>query len=92
MWEFSREQAHIPAEQSASQPYPWLSFADADPRRPRHHFRPAPQGPGPPVGLTCVQGVAAIAENAQLERFPADDQARASSESAHADRSCHPRS
>jgi ribonuclease P protein component len=52
MWEFSREQAHVPAEQSAAQPYPWFSSADADPRRPRGHFGAASQGPQSPVRLT----------------------------------------
>jgi ribonuclease P protein component len=52
MWEFSREQAHVPAEQSTAQPYPWFSSADADPRRPRRHFGPASQGPQSPVRLT----------------------------------------
>jgi hypothetical protein len=41
MWEFSREQAHLPAEQSATQPYPWFPSADADPRRSRDYLGPA---------------------------------------------------
>ena len=52
MWEFSREQAHVPAEQSAAQPYPWFSSADADPRWSRRHFGAASQGPQSPVRLT----------------------------------------
>jgi hypothetical protein len=53
-WESSREQAHIPAQQSAPQPYPRLSSADADACRARHYFRPASQGPRPSVRLTAV--------------------------------------
>jgi len=41
MWELSRDQAHVPAEQSASQPYPWFPSADADPRGPGYPFGPA---------------------------------------------------
>ena len=51
MWEFSREQAHFPAEQPASQPHPWLPSADADPRRSRDPRCPPAQGSRRAVGL-----------------------------------------
>lgn len=46
-WGHSREQAHFPAEQPASQPHPWLPSADAHPRRPQHHLGPPTSGPRP---------------------------------------------
>ena len=42
--EYSREQAHLPAEQPASQPYPRLPAPDADPRGSRDPVRPPRQG------------------------------------------------
>lgn len=45
IWETSREQAHFPAEQPASQPYPRIPPPDAYPRRPFHPVLAPPQGP-----------------------------------------------
>ena len=51
-WESSREQAHFPAEQPASQPYPRLPASHAYARRSFHHFSPSPAGPRPSGRLT----------------------------------------
>jgi len=45
IWEFSREQAHFPAQPPASQPDPRLPSADEHPCGSRHPRRAAPQGP-----------------------------------------------
>jgi ribonuclease P protein component len=66
MWEFSREQAHVPAEQSAAQPYPWFPSADADPRGPRRHFGPASQGPQPPVRLTLGRSTTVLPRSLRM--------------------------
>lgn len=51
-WELSREQAHFPAEQPASKPYPRLPASDAYARRSFHHLSPSPAGPRPSGRLT----------------------------------------
>ena len=66
MWEFSREQAHVSAEQSAAQPYPWFPSADADPRWPRRHFGPASQGPRSPVRLTLGRSTTVLPRSLRM--------------------------
>ncbi len=61
----SREQAHFPAEQPASQPHPWFPSSDADQGRPGNRFIP-PQARPCPFGR--LSPAAVLAAESRLRR------------------------
>lgn len=69
MWELSREQAHFPAEQSASQSYPWLPSPDAYPCRACHPRGPSSQGSRKAVCLSAGTVLPRAARMRSSEEF-----------------------
>src|SRR5215211_1210480 len=67
LWELSREQAHVPAEQPASQPNAWFPSSDADTSRPRHCGCSPAQGPHKAFRLKPVD-TPVLPKNARMTR------------------------
>src|SRR5215211_4434600 len=67
LWELSREQAHVPAEQPASQPNAWFPSSDADTSRPRHCGCSPAQGPHEAFRLKPVD-TPVLPKNARMTR------------------------
>lgn len=59
----SREQAHVPAQQSSSGPYPRVPCPHANPRRPCHPVGPSSQGPFRAVRIVVLPAPARLRQS-----------------------------